>query len=515
MFNFKIVQNNNNPHPAGQFIQRHPLLLFWLVFGLQLALNLYKIGDIGLWHDEAFTVNTAVKSIPGIVKVSQSDVNPPLYPVLMHYWIKLFGISEYSLRLLSAIAGALASAFLFRFCLRFLNWQAAIFSFLMFLSNYVFFYYAQEARTYSLVLLFVVLSNYFFFLIMEEKQMKKSIGFALLLGLINICLFYFHFLSCFSLIGQAILFPVFAFERLDNGTGTRMKLKMQFVKSYFLSWLVFFVLLLPFYKRFLSLLKEGDDMKMWLQRPAYEDLKRCIYEMFTAKEVYQLYIYSAVVICILLMFRKLRNDQFTLKILLFALISGPFILYLNYFMASYSPIFLLRYVLFTFLGFIVIYCYLLSVLNIKFEYKAIFFVVLAGYSFTKAKIPKEINQDYKNAMVYLKSVKTESTLISTDLPEVFSYYYDKNIFGIADEKKRMEVLWGQHIFVQNYRLNWPDSLDFTHIKDIYYTQSFEWCNDGNKEVFTKLSNRFDLVENVEKYKGVYISHFTNKNYKSW
>lgn len=512
MFNFKIIEDKGNTGRVGQFIHKHKLLCFFIVFALQLALNLYKISDIGLWHDEAFTVNTAIKSITGIVEVSQSDVNPPLYPVVVHYWIKCFGISEFSLRLLSAIAVALASAFLFRFCLRFLNWQAAIFTFMMFFTNYVFFYYAQEARTYSLVLLFVVLSNYLFFLIMDETRMKKSIGLAVLLGIVNICLFYFHFLSCFALIGQAILFPLFAVGMANTEMGNKIKLKTHFVRSYFLSWLVFFVLLLPFYKRFLSLVQEGGDMKMWLQKPVYDDLKRCIYEMFTTKEVYQLYVYSAVVIVVLLVFRKLRDDHFKLKILLFAIISGPGMLYLNYMAASYSPIFLLRYVLFTFIGFILVYCYLLSVLNIKFEYKLVFFLILVGYSFTKVKIPKEINQDYKNAMKYLKSVKKENTLISTDLPEVFSYYYDKDIFYITDDRKKVEALKANHIYAQ-ISLTWPDSLDFTHVKDIYYTQSFEYYNDGNRVVFTKLSERFNYVEQIEKFKGVHIAHFTNKDYK--
>jgi hypothetical protein len=234
--------------------------------------------------------------------------------------------------------------------------------------------------------------------------------------------------------------------------------------------------------------------------------------MFTTKEVYQLYVYSAVVICVLLVFRKLRDDHFKLKILLFAIISGPGMLYLNYLVASYSPIFLLRYVLFTFIGFILIYCYLLSVLNIKFEYKLVFFLILVSYSFTKVKIPKEINQDYKNAMTYLKSVKKENTLISTDLPEVFSYYYDKDIFYITDDKKKVEALKANRIYAQ-ISLDWPDSLDYTHVKDIYYTQSFEYYNDGNRVVFTKLSKRFTFVEQIEKFKGVHIAHFANKDYK--
>jgi mannosyltransferase len=514
MIHYNKFQNRfNKLENVAEAAYRHRFWLLLVVFTIQLLFNLYKIDDISIWHDESFTISTANKPVADIIEVSKTDVNPPLYPVIVHYWMKCFGISEFSVRFLSALAGALASAFLFLFCLRFLNLQAAIFSFLMFFTSYVFFYYAQEARTYSFVLLFVILSNYLFFLVIFEKQMRKSIRWALLLSLVNSCLFYFHFLSCFALIAQVILFPVFAFEKAAPGTVNKIKFNTPFVKSYGLSWLVFFMMMLPFYERFLFLIKEGGN-RMWLQKPVYQDLKNCVYEMFNSKEIYQFYIYSAILIGVLLIFKKLRDEHFKLKMLVFAVVSGPVILYINYLVAAYSPIFLLRYVLFTFLGFIITFSYLFSVLKIGFKYKLAFFLLLAGYSFTKAKIPKVVVQDYKNAVKYLRAVKNDHVLISTDLPDIFSYYYDKNIFSMTNDTEKSDALFARGVFAQNYRLNWPDSLDFTNIHDIYYTQSFEYLNDGNKVVMTKLNARFDSIESIGQFKEVHIVHYINRNYKN-
>jgi mannosyltransferase len=513
MFNLKAIQDSSDKqHVIATFIYKHKFLCFLIVFGLQMALNLYKIDDISIWYDESFTINTANKSIAGIVQVSASDVNPPLYPIIVHYWMKLFGISEFSVRLLSALAAAFASSFLFLFCLRFLNWQAAIFSAAMFFTSYVFFYYAQEARTYSFILLFVVWSNHLFFRLAEEKQARKSIWFSFLLAVVNIGLFYLHFLSCFAIIAQAILFLFFVFEKKTGENEKGIRFNVHFLKYYFLSWLVFFLLLLPFYKRFLFLVQEGGK-KMWLQKPVYQDLKNTVYEMFNAKEVYQVYIYSLIIICVLLLFRWFRNDGFKLKIVLFGLISGPGMLFLNFQVASYSPIFLLRYVLFTLLGFIVMYSYLLSELRLNFNIKFLLFLPILIFAFIKIKMPKEVVEDYKNAVAYLKSVKNEHTLVSTDLPDVFAYYYDKKTFNITDDAEKARVLFSQGIFVQNYDLDWPNRLDFTKVKDIYYTQTFEYLNDPARTVAVALGNKFEMVESIETYKGVHIAHFRNRNFK--
>jgi len=80
-----------------------------VVAGLTLlaaALRLYRLGDYGLWRDEAEAVFTARAAFPGgIIHVLTEDVHAPLYFFLLHFWLKIAGQGEFGVRLFSALCG--------------------------------------------------------------------------------------------------------------------------------------------------------------------------------------------------------------------------------------------------------------------------------------------------------------------------------------------------------------------------------------------------------------------------
>lgn len=122
-------------------IQHSPLLYFTQSF----------------WRDEAFSVLMASRPLQFIV--SHSSFEPPLYYSLLHFWMKIFGQSELSVRGLSFLAftGAVIimiswSEKLFR--KHWLSWWLPVFFFL----NPMLLYYSMEARTYGWYILFATLS---------------------------------------------------------------------------------------------------------------------------------------------------------------------------------------------------------------------------------------------------------------------------------------------------------------------------------------------------------------------
>ncbi|MGE0490629.1 MAG: glycosyltransferase family 39 protein [Vulcanimicrobiota bacterium] len=78
------------------------LLLGLLV--LAAGLRLYGLGAPSFWTDEGVTFYQAHKSLSDLLATFQTDVHPPLYYVVCHFWGKLFGLNEFGLRLLSALA---------------------------------------------------------------------------------------------------------------------------------------------------------------------------------------------------------------------------------------------------------------------------------------------------------------------------------------------------------------------------------------------------------------------------
>ena len=74
------------------------------------ALRLYRISDKDVWLDEANAVLMAEKPLGELMGALQLDSNPPLYYLMLHYWMGAFGNSEFAIRSLSACCGALLVA---------------------------------------------------------------------------------------------------------------------------------------------------------------------------------------------------------------------------------------------------------------------------------------------------------------------------------------------------------------------------------------------------------------------
>jgi mannosyltransferase len=120
---------------------------------VSLFIRTREIG-IGFWIDEGLSVGIANRPIGAIPHALREDGSPPLYYVLLHYWLKAAGNTEAGVRALSLLFALLAIPVAWwaaRAIFRSLKaaWVAAVLTALNpFLSQY-----AQEARMYTLVAL--------------------------------------------------------------------------------------------------------------------------------------------------------------------------------------------------------------------------------------------------------------------------------------------------------------------------------------------------------------------------
>lgn len=117
------------------------------VFAVALALRLYHLGFHDFWYDEIGTIN--------YVKHPWYNWNAPLYYILLHFWTKLFGISEFSLRLPSAIFSFLTVVTTFILGKNLFGKKAGILASVLIGLSSFHLWYAQEARDYSMVLFLV------------------------------------------------------------------------------------------------------------------------------------------------------------------------------------------------------------------------------------------------------------------------------------------------------------------------------------------------------------------------
>jgi hypothetical protein len=84
----------------------------WALFGgvaiVLLAISLYMRSRAlsgQLWIDEAITTGISAHSLSAIPGILRHDGNPPLYYLLLHFWMRAFGTSESSTHALSLIFG--------------------------------------------------------------------------------------------------------------------------------------------------------------------------------------------------------------------------------------------------------------------------------------------------------------------------------------------------------------------------------------------------------------------------
>ena len=86
----------------------HNIILLMAVL-IGIFVRLYGLDIQGFWFDELAVVYPMTsKTSAAFSELILSDLHPPLYPLILYYWVKIMGSSEIIIRLPSAIAGILS-----------------------------------------------------------------------------------------------------------------------------------------------------------------------------------------------------------------------------------------------------------------------------------------------------------------------------------------------------------------------------------------------------------------------
>ncbi|GIV24317.1 MAG: hypothetical protein KatS3mg026_0009 [Bacteroidia bacterium] len=84
-----------------------------LIFGVTLAVRLYRLGEASLWTDEIFSWMVSHLTPGRIVAYLATGNNPPLWEMLLHFWRRGVGDTEEALRSLAALFNAGTAAGLY------------------------------------------------------------------------------------------------------------------------------------------------------------------------------------------------------------------------------------------------------------------------------------------------------------------------------------------------------------------------------------------------------------------
>jgi uncharacterized membrane protein len=179
---------------------RSGLLCFLILVFIAGWLRFYDLGTESLWLDEAYSEDFVKSDATHIIKTSgRYRNNPPLYWVILHYWVRLFGNTEGSLRAPSAIFGVAAVLIMFLLGRRLLDSRTALLGTFLCAFSQFHIFYSQEARPYSLLLLLSITSYLFFVRLIKPGHRRSNYVWY---ALTTIALCYTHVYGIFIIASQ-------------------------------------------------------------------------------------------------------------------------------------------------------------------------------------------------------------------------------------------------------------------------------------------------------------------------
>ena len=202
-----MTTESHTAHPlirAERFGREHVVLLGIVVIAV--AARLYGIARESLWLDEATSLMLARMDLPELVEWTSSDVHPPLYYALLHYWIAL-GESEAALRSLSVLAGTLNVLVIYSigrtlFPTARTPSGVGIYAALLLAVNPFHIWYSQETRMYAWIALLSSSSLLCALLWLRKSRTILWLGYVL----ITAAGLYTHYYAVFVILVENIFF---------------------------------------------------------------------------------------------------------------------------------------------------------------------------------------------------------------------------------------------------------------------------------------------------------------------
>ena len=235
------------------------------IFAMNVVLKILFITETPVGVDEAFTLYFANADLSTFFGILETENNPPLFTVLMHPWVNLFGLSEFSVRILPLIFSSLTAVAIYFFGKRFFSPFVGITAAVIFTFSSFHIYFAHEARPYALFALLTILSmDAFLTLILRKKTRQFWI-----LALLNTLLIYNHFLGFFVLLPQGVIWLMYQKQLRDTS------------KYVWMSWGLTFLLYTPYLSILLTRFS-GSEKGTWLDPPTWTALSNSLWEFSNA-----------------------------------------------------------------------------------------------------------------------------------------------------------------------------------------------------------------------------------------
>jgi mannosyltransferase len=142
-----------------------------------------------LWLDEGISVNISKLPITQIPRALSHDGAPPLYYVVLHYWMLVFGQSDFAVRALSGVVSVATLPFFWAAGKRVGGRRTAWVTFFIAACSPFAIYYATNARMYSFMILWALLGFLAMVRLFEAPTRRRQVA----LGAVTAATLYTHY----------------------------------------------------------------------------------------------------------------------------------------------------------------------------------------------------------------------------------------------------------------------------------------------------------------------------------
>ncbi len=152
----------------------------WLVALITLiggGLRVFMIGNKGLWLDKSFSIWLGSQSVADMLQwIVKIDQHPPLYYLLLHYWIALRGDAPGSVRLLSALFGTATIPVIYLIGKRLSGIVMGLVAAVLLALSLFNIYFGQETRMYTLLTFNAAVAIYALVRLLTDSSAARPIG---------------------------------------------------------------------------------------------------------------------------------------------------------------------------------------------------------------------------------------------------------------------------------------------------------------------------------------------------
>lgn len=483
-------------------------ILFIATVILACGINFYTLNQQSIRLDESQSLWVAPKTIPGILQYIAKDVHLPLYHILLHFWIKIFGPEIYMARILSFMFFIATIPVLYKLAKESSNTKTAMLTVTLFVLSPFVMWYSNETRMYSLFTLTTCANHLYFLRLLRSKGEKGSIGY-LISGVIGVYSHYFF--NLMMLVQYLFIFAKILIDRQKQKTslGTAINYNKQLLTTFIPLTALIWLALSP-WLFFVNAQGGSSNMQPLIERPSSYNLFTTFVNFifgFQSPQIQAVIIALWPITTVFLFFLFTRRQKLITQSLGYFILVSIIPILLT-FVASYiRPIFLSRYlIMVTPTLFFVLSVALLS-LSHKVSRTLIptLILLLAGLStYQNISAQTPVREDYNQVSQVLNEKVTERDIVAVSAPftvyPIEYTYIGKARIVTIPEWSRYEAGPIPQFSESNLKKQ-IDSLK-TQYEKIYLVLSYD--QGYEKDIQHYMDTHFELLEKKEFSPGLQI-----------